>query len=158
MRQKQKQPREQNAKCHTQNRSFCFTMAPPEGLTIGSTSKPWTIGRILGSGACGSVHELLPSSNTKSSNQQRYAIKLATLPAAARSGNTKRKKTVQERNADLISHEYLTLQNLGPDVRGTYVPDIPYMGSPPAYGDLDGTSCNLCLLVCLINLCNVSMY
>lgn len=132
-------------------------MAPPEGLTIGSTSKPWTIGRLLGSGACGSVHELLPPPNTKSSNQ-RYAIKLAKLPAAARAGgNTKRKKTVQERNADLISHEYWTLQNLGPDVRGTFVPDIPFMGSPPAYGDLVGATV-ICVVPVINNLGSVPIY
>jgi hypothetical protein len=111
-------------------------MALPQGLTIGSTAKPWTIGRKLGSGACGSVHELVPPPNSKSSST--YAIKLASLPKIKAATGKKRKKTVEERNADLISHEYLTLQNLGPDVRGKLVPDIPFMGSPPAYGDLEG--------------------
>ena len=112
-------------------------MVPPQGLTIGSTAKPWTIGRKLGSGACGSVHELIPPPNA--SAKYSYAIKLAALPRSAKPATgKKRKKTAQERNADLISHEHLTLQNLGPDVRGRLVPDIPFMGSPPAYGDLDG--------------------
>ena len=118
-------------------------MAPPQGLTIGSTAKPWTIGRKLGSGACGSVHELLPPPNTTSKHS--YAIKLAALPRSAKPANgKKRKKTAQERNADLISHEHLTLQNLGPGVRGRLVPDIPFMGSPPAYGDLDGERHEMC--------------
>lgn len=115
-------------------------MAPPEGLHIGSSSKPWTIGRKLGSGACGSVHELIPPANSKSS--QSYAVKLASLPKnKAGTNGKKRKKTAEERNADLISHEYQTLQNLGPNVRAKFVPDIPFMGSPPAYGDLDGETC-----------------
>lgn len=111
-------------------------MAPPRGLTIGSTSKPYTIGRKLGSGACGSVHELLPPLGSKHDS---YAIKLAILPKV-KSTNKKRKKTLEEKNADLINYEYLVLQNLGPSVRGRLVPDIPFTG-PPAYGELDGESC-----------------
>ena len=120
-------------------------MAPPEGLHIGSSSKPWIIGRKLGSGACGSVHELIPPANSKSS--QSYAVKIAALPKnKAGTNRTKRKKTAEERNADLIGHEYQTLQNLGPSVRGKFVPDIPFMGSPPAYGDLDGETFMYCHL------------
>jgi len=111
------------------------TMA--QGLTIGSTSKPWTIGHKLGSGACGAVHELLPPPNSKHSSST-YAIKLTSLPKARPANGKKRKKTAEEKNADLIYHEHLILQTLGPDVRGRLVPDIPFKGSPPACGDLDG--------------------
>ena len=111
-------------------------MAPPQGLLIGPTSKPWAIGPLLGSGACGSVHSLLPPSNSSTSSQS-YAIKLATLPKTKATG--KRKKTAEERNADLILHEYQTLQNLGREVRGVLVPDIPFVGPPP-YGVVDGES------------------
>jgi len=92
------------------------------------------IGKKLGSGACGSVHELHQEGNTKYNND--WAIKLAPLPKSkAKSGKGKRKKTVEERNADLIQHENLTLQNAGSDMRGRLVPDIPFMGSPPAFGE-----------------------
>jgi hypothetical protein len=109
-------------------------MAPPTGLTIGPTTKPYTIGRILGSGACGSVHELIAPTGSKHTC---YAIKLAPLPKSKPTNGKKRKKTAEEKNADLISYEHLTLRNLGVDVRGRLVPDIPFTG-PPAYGEVDG--------------------
>ena len=91
-------------------------------------------GKKLGSGACGSVHELHQEGSTKYNND--WAIKLAPLPKSkAKSGKGKRKKTAEERNADLIQHENLTLQNAGSDMRGRLVPDIPYLGSPPAFGE-----------------------
>ncbi|KAL7504372.1 hypothetical protein ACHAXN_004097 [Cyclotella atomus] len=109
-------------------------MAPPTGLTIGSTTKPYTIGRILGSGACGSVHELIAPAGSKHTD---YAIKLAPLPKSKPANGKKRKKTEEEKNADLISYEHLTLRNLGVEVRGRLVPDIPFVG-PPAYGEIEG--------------------
>jgi hypothetical protein len=115
-------------------------MAPPTGLTIGSTTKPYTIGRILGSGACGSVHELIAPAGSKHTD---YAIKLAPLPKSKPANGKKRKKTAEEKNADLISYEHLTLRNLGVEVRGRLVPDIPFVG-PPAYGEIEGEfSCDV---------------
>jgi len=110
-------------------------MSSPEGLLIGKSNKPWKIGRLLGSGACGSVHELIaPSGSKSSSSSPAYAIKIAPLPKSKAKTGKKRKKTAEERNADLILHEYTTLQNAGSEMRGKVVPDIPYMGNPPAYG------------------------
>ena len=113
-------------------------MASPEGLQIGKATKPYTIGKKLGSGACGSVHELMPPPGSKDTTS--WAIKLAPLPApkASKSGKGKRKKTTEERNADLILHEYTILQNAGNDVRGKLVPEIPFTGAPPAYGQTEG--------------------
>mmetsp|Transcript_27555 Transcript_27555/g.55276 ORF Transcript_27555/g.55276 Transcript_27555/m.55276 type:complete len:622 (-) Transcript_27555:127-1992(-) len=112
-------------------------MSSPQGQTIGKASKPWTIGRLLGSGACGSVHELLDPPNSKTSSMQ-YAIKCVNLPpsSAKASTNKKRKKTAVERNADLLLHEYTILQNSGVN-RGTKFPEIPLMGigGPPGYGE-----------------------
>eukprot|EP00584_Thalassiosira_punctigera_P024702 CAMPEP_0172553278 /NCGR_PEP_ID=MMETSP1067-20121228/49803_1 /TAXON_ID=265564 ORGANISM="Thalassiosira punctigera, Strain Tpunct2005C2" /NCGR_SAMPLE_ID=MMETSP1067 /ASSEMBLY_ACC=CAM_ASM_000444 /LENGTH=606 /DNA_ID=CAMNT_0013341437 /DNA_START=73 /DNA_END=1893 /DNA_ORIENTATION=- len=111
-------------------------MSSPEGLLIGKPTNPWKIGRLLGSGACGSVHELTAPSGSKSSSPA-YAIKIAALPkskAASKAGK-KRKKTAEERNADLILHEYTVLQNAGSDMRGKVVPEIPFMGDPPAFGE-----------------------
>ena len=123
-------------------------MSSPEGLLIGKSSKPWKIGRLLGSGACGSVHELLApagSSSTTTSSKKKspiaYAIKIARLPPSkpmSKAGK-KRKKTAEERNADLITHEHITLQKLS-EMRGTMVPDIPYIGTPPAYGETADSS------------------
>ena len=106
-------------------------MVSPVGLCIGKPSKPWTIGKQLGSGACGSVHEL----TVAGASTTQWAIKIAPLPkakAAATKGK-KRKKTAEERNADLILHEYTTLQNAG-EMRGRMVPELPYSGPPP-YGE-----------------------
>ena len=109
-------------------------MTPPVGLCIGKPSKPWTIGKQLGSGACGSVHELTAPPNSSSSSTT-WAIKIAPLPKAKAATNNgkKRKKTAEERNADLILHEYTTLQNAG-EMRGKMVPELPYSGPPP-YGE-----------------------
>lgn len=118
-------------------------MSPtPEGLLVGRPSRPWTIGRRLGSGACGTVHELVPppagsSKKSPPAPGAGYAIKLAPLPPprASTKAGKKRKKTAEERNADLIKYEYLTLQNVGAELRGRVVPDIPFMGDPPAFGE-----------------------
>lgn len=109
-------------------------MVSPEGTLIGKPSKPWRIGRLLGRGACGSVHELTPPPGSKSPSPG-YVIKIVPLPKSKATAGKKRKKTAEERNADLILHEYTTLQNAGSDMRGKMVPEIPFMGSPPSYGE-----------------------
>ena len=109
-----------------------------EGQQIGRASRPYTVGPLLGRGACGSVHALLPPRSSSSGEDGRWAVKLATLPRSrpGKSGK-KRKKTEAERNADLIMHEYTVLQNAG-DGRGRTVPDIPFGGvGPSAYGETD---------------------
>ena len=108
-------------------------MEPPVGLRIGKHSNSWTIGKQIGRGACGSVHILKAPPN--SSSTSKWAIKVAPLPKAKAATNKgkKRKKTAEERNADLILHEYTTLQNAG-EMRGKMVPELPYSGPPP-YGE-----------------------
>jgi len=112
-------------------------MASPEGQIIG---RGWMIGKQLGSGACGSVHELVAppdrakSSSSSSSSSSSWAIKVAPLPQSKATGK-KRKKTPEERNADLILHEYTTLQNAGNQMRGKMVPEISFTGDPPSYGE-----------------------
>ena len=116
-----------------------------EGLKIGRPSRPYTVGPLLGRGACGSVHALLPppppASASASGEGGRWAVKLAPLPPSLRPGGgagKKRRKTEAERNADLIMHEYTVLQNAGGG-RGRTVPDIPFGGAgPSAYGETDG--------------------
>jgi hypothetical protein len=112
------------------------TMASPEGQIIG---RGWMIGKQLGSGACGSVHELVAppdraKSSSSSSSSSAWAIKVAPLPQSKATGK-KRKKTQEERNADLILHEYTTLQNAGNQMRGKMVPEISFTGDPPSYGE-----------------------
>ena len=110
-------------------------MAPPEGQLIGRSSRPWKIGRLLGRGACGAVHELeAPSGAKKAPAACDWAVKVAPLPPSRTGTGKKRKKTAAERNADLIQHEHLTLHNAGTALRGAVVPEIPFMGDPPAHG------------------------
>ncbi len=98
------------------------------------------IGKKLGSGACGTVHELVAppdrakSSPSSSSSSSAWAIKVAPLPKSNATGK-KRKKTPEERNSDLILHEYTTLQNAGSQMRGRMVPEISFTGDPPSYGE-----------------------
>ncbi len=109
-------------------------MASPEGQIIG---RGWTIGKKLGSGACGSVHELVAppdrAKSSSSSSSSSWAIKVAPLPQSMATGK-KRKKSPEERNAALILHEYTTLRNAGNKMRGR-VPEISYTDDPPSYGE-----------------------
>lgn len=112
-------------------------MTSAEGEFIG---RGWRIGPILGSGACGFVHELTaPPGGAK--NNAAWAVKVAPLSksSAASSKGKKRKKTLEQINADLILHEYITLQNAG-KIRGKLVPEISFMGDPPAYGETEDKS------------------
>lgn len=114
-------------------------MAPstPKGLLIGNPRKPWRVGRILGTGACGSVHDLEAESGNNST--MKYAIKMAPLPPA--NANRKRKKTAAEKNADLLYYESIVYQTHFPRLQGSMIPNIPRMGdtsAPPFYGDEGG--------------------
>jgi len=109
----------------------------PEGLFLdATTSKKWQIGKKLGSGACGTVHALLKTSGKPCTTP--YAIKLAILPPA--STNKKKKKSVAEKNADLLNHENILYRNVLNGLRGTMIPDVPMAGSkgPNGFGDIDG--------------------
>jgi hypothetical protein len=113
--------------------------AGPTGILLGPPSKPWTVGRELGRGACGSVHDIGIGSSPSST----FVVKIATLPAAAAASATakkRRKKTPEERNADLLYQENVYYRNVLNDLRGTVVPEVPHAGEggPPGYGDLDG--------------------
>lgn len=123
-----------------------------EGTFI-DASKKWKLGAQLGSGACGTVYELhrhrgsSSSSNTspKTTNQKdsskhpSFVIKIATLPSSLTSTSKKRKKTAQEKNADLLFHEHILYLNVLNTLRGTMVPDIPLPGYsssvPPSFGE-----------------------
>ena len=116
--------------------------AGPTGILIGPPSKPWRVGRELGRGACGSVHDIgRVGSSTPSSA---FVVKIATLPAAAASASStakkRKKKTPAERNADLLYQENVYYRNVLNDLRGAVVPEVPHAGEggPPGYGDLDG--------------------
>ena len=114
--------------------------AGPTGILIGPPSKPWRVGRELGRGACGSVHEIGRGSSPSSA----FVVKIATLPAASATAKKRRKKTPEERNADLLYQENVYYRNVLNDLRGTVVPEVPHAGDggPPGYGDLDGECSN----------------
>jgi hypothetical protein len=111
----------------------------PEGLIVGNPNKPWRIGKAIGSGACGSVHEIeRVSASSKKGDATRYVAKIAPLPSGKRP--TKKKKCEAERNADLLNHEISLYNNMFNDMRGNMVPDVPLIGSghPPMSGEISG--------------------
>lgn len=116
----------------------------PEGQLIGLSSKPWRIGKIIGQGACGTVHEIAKIS-TSSSKQTKtsvpeFVVKVAPLPQITKTKGKKRKKTPAERNADLLNYENTLYKNVFNNLRGRLIPDVPVHGSsvPPAFGEIDG--------------------
>ena len=112
--------------------------AGPTGILIGPPSKPWRVGRELGRGACGSVHDIGRVGSSRPSSA--FVVKIATLPAAASTAKKRKKKTPEERNADLLYQENVYYRNVLNDLRGAVVPEVPHAGEggPPGYGDLDG--------------------
>lgn len=110
----------------------------PIGLEIGSAKNPWRIGKLLGKGACGSVHELIPPPSKNNSLQ--YVVKLATLPpilASQKKG--KSKKSAMERNADLLSWERTMYHGTFNRLRGVVIPDTCRGAkAPPVFGEIDG--------------------
>ena len=119
--------------------------AGPTGILIGPPSKPWRVGRELGRGACGSVHDIGRVGSSRPSSA--FVVKIATLPPAAASASTakkRKKKTPEERNADLLYQENVYYRNVLNDLRGAVVPEVPHAGEggPPGYGDLDGECSN----------------
>ena len=129
----------------------------PTGILIGPPAKAWRVGRELGRGACGSVHEISrdTGTSTASSSKSDFVVKIATLPPASATAakSKKRKKTPQERNADLLYQENVYYRNVLNDLRGTVVPEVPHPGEggPPGYGDIDGKSC-MCRDLCAYRL------
>jgi len=107
----------------------------PAGLEIGNIKYPWKVGKVIGSGACGAVHEL-QLVNAKPSSTRSYVIKVAPMPPPPTSGK-KRKKSAMERNADLIYHETVLLTNGLISLQGTYIPYTPEyneLNAPPTSG------------------------
>lgn len=130
----------------TKSSSSSSTGSGPTGTLIGPPAKAWRVGRELGRGACGSVHEIArDASASSSSGKSGFVVKIAALPPAASATaarSKKRKKTPQERNADLLYQENVYYRNVLNDLRGTVVPEVPHPGEggPPGYGDIDGKS------------------
>lgn len=132
-------------------------MPDPTGLFIDASQK-YRISTCLGKGACGSVHALVKikhsNNNTSISSSSKkskvvetelpYAIKLAPLCSSISSAAAakKRKKTLAEKNADLLNHENLLYRNVLNNLRGDMVPDIPVgkSGGIVGFGDIDGKS------------------
>lgn len=107
-----------------------------------SLNKNYRVGRLIGEGACGSVHTL-DRRNTGGktfAEDADFVVKLCPIPVSkkGKAGGKKRKKTAAERNADTLFHEYNLYRNALHDMRGGCVPDLPFGGnSPPCYGETD---------------------
>jgi serine/threonine protein kinase len=119
-------------------------MDNPEGIRI---HRQWKIGKLLGSGACGSVHELVR--NESNSNQQQsqsqqqksndqdkikfpLVIKLSRLPNSQMS---KREHKNCKLLADMLHYEGLLYHNQLIQLQGTFLPRTPLR---PVTGDQDG--------------------
>lgn len=115
-----------------------------EGQFLDPITQKWLISKKIGTGACGSVYNLIrnrTSSKTSSSSSSatEFAVKVAKLPPP--STNMKRKKTLLEKNADLLNHEHVLYRNILNNLRGTMVPELPLPGSPKglnAFGEVAG--------------------
>ena len=120
----------------------------PIGTLIGPPAKAWRVGRELGRGACGSVHEIARDISTTNSSKSDFVVKISSLPPASATAakSKKRKKTPQERNADLLYQENVYYRNVLNDLRGTVVPEVPHPGEggPPVYGDAEGKPPHAC--------------
>ena len=77
-------------------------MAPPVGIEIGKGSKKWTIGKMLGTGACATVYAL----KTADGNETEYAVKVAPIPTK----KTKKGNSPAETNVSLLHYEQLVYQ------------------------------------------------
>ena len=117
-------------------------VSAPEGELIGSSSKPWRIGKMIGEGACGSVHHISRASDS-TNNTSDFVIKVAPyVKPALTKGKKRKKKTPMERNADLLLHENTLYKNVFNKLRGRIIPDVPIHGSPsvipPGFGEIEG--------------------
>ena len=113
-----------------------------KGRYLDSKQK-WLVAEQLGEGACGTVHALhYQSKSASSNNNTQFAVKLAIEPPP--STNKKRKKTLVEKNADLLNHEHILYRNVLNNLRGTMIPDIPMASyssiktPPQGFGSIDG--------------------
>lgn len=82
----------------------------PPSLSGIELKKKWKLGRLIGSGGCAEVYEVV---DLRSSGGEELVAKVAPLPAGlppAMKKGKKRKKTDQEKHADMLYYEY-TLYN-----------------------------------------------
>jgi hypothetical protein len=114
-------------------------MASPVGLQIGNDPRKPThrIGKLIGTGACSSVHEL---EVIDGGSVEKFVIKLTPIPPPKKS--SKRKPTPIERNANLLSHETLMYKVQLNKLHGKYIPYLPPAKGPPQSGDVDGKRAN----------------
>ena len=106
--------------------SLCLiiTMALPssylpsvEGMVVGRGKKQWTVGRKLGEGACGVVHELLRG-------ERKLAIKLAPCPSPTLKQTSKAYKAMKH-NVNLLHFEQIVYTAQLPHLMGDMIPTVP---------------------------------
>lgn len=127
----------------SKSKSNAVANSPPEGMYLDPPRNKWKIGAQIGSGACGSVHQLMRcSSSDNSGSSSCWAVKIAVLPpvsASATLTKRKKKKSAVEINADLLNYENTMYRNVLTDLCGNMVPDVPSgSGCPVGFGDLEG--------------------
>jgi hypothetical protein len=120
-----------------------------QGLLLGSSKHhQWKIGKQIGSGVCGTVHELidLQDPTTSSASARRdFCVKVAPLGISRNNNNNnnkgKKQTELMKQHADLLYYENLLYTSYLATLRGKYVPQLPLTkGSPPSYGEVNGKS------------------
>lgn len=85
------------------------TRAMPPSLSGTVLKKRWKLGALVGKGGCAEVYEAIATGGAESAGAGPFVAKVAPLavglPPAISKGK-KRKKTEQEKHADMIYYEY----------------------------------------------------
>lgn len=111
-------------------------MTKPQGIRIcdngnGRCKPQWKVGKLIGTGACASVHLLLTAEDNKDTG---FVCKIVPLPVKT----TKQKRSLPERNARLIHYEEQVYRNQVPEYQGFILPKLPPYVGPPVSGEADG--------------------
>eukprot|EP00538_Stauroneis_constricta_P000950 CAMPEP_0119555038 /NCGR_PEP_ID=MMETSP1352-20130426/7368_1 /TAXON_ID=265584 /ORGANISM="Stauroneis constricta, Strain CCMP1120" /LENGTH=301 /DNA_ID=CAMNT_0007601733 /DNA_START=137 /DNA_END=1039 /DNA_ORIENTATION=+ len=106
-----------------------------EGLQLyRGTTAHWKIGRVIGSGACGAVHELESLRSSSDFSSEDLVAKMVPLPKKT----SKYKRSPAETNAALLYYEHTVYQNFFQGLQGTYIPRLPSGKEVQPYGDISG--------------------
>lgn len=83
--------------------------AMPPSLSGTVLKKKWTLGALVGKGGCAEVYEAIGTGDAERAGAGPFVAKVAPLAVGlppAMSKGKKRKKTEQEKHADMIYYEY----------------------------------------------------
>jgi hypothetical protein len=103
-----------------------------EGVVL-DDKKNWVVGKKIGSGVQGTVHEVLANGAVSE-----FAVKLAPVPTVKTKG---RQLSPAQQNANAIYRESVVYQNALGSLKGTFIPKV---ASPQAFKEVSGKCPNFC--------------